>query len=177
MGSTDEAHVSTEQDAPQADPRVSGANADQERPEGTRQAASERPEADRYLRAADDVAAARGAKLTKADRVRSAAEYEAARRSGTRRSGRRFAVIVAAHVGERGRIGISVPRNVGNAVNRNRIRRLVREYYRTRRDEFPDDTDVLVVVRPGVGWLRLRDLTEVGTLVRQACCSRPSRSG
>ncbi|MFN7950315.1 MAG: ribonuclease P protein component [bacterium] len=125
----------------------------------------------------DGDAASTGASFSRADRIRSASDYSRARRLGVRRSGRRFTVIVAPGQGVRGRIGIAVPRQVGNAVVRNRLRRLVREYFRTRRDEFPDGKDVIVVPRPGVGWLRLRDLTEIGALVREACSPRPRRSG
>jgi ribonuclease P protein component len=46
------------------------------------------------------------------------------------------------------RLGMSVSRKVGNAVRRNRIRRLIRESYRLMQHDFPCGYDMVVVVRP-----------------------------
>jgi len=46
------------------------------------------------------------------------------------------------------RLGLTVPRRVGNAVRRNRIKRLLREAFRLSQDELPRGYDFVVVVRP-----------------------------
>jgi ribonuclease P protein component len=46
------------------------------------------------------------------------------------------------------RLGMSVSRKVGNAVRRNRIRRLIRESYRLMQHDFPCGYDLVIVVRP-----------------------------
>ena len=46
------------------------------------------------------------------------------------------------------RLGLTVPRRVGNAVKRNRVKRMLREAYRHLRHDFPVDYDFVVVVRP-----------------------------
>ncbi len=52
------------------------------------------------------------------------------------------------------RLGITASRRVGNAVARNRIKRVVREAFRATRDLWPRGCDVVVIVRwaePGLG--------------------------
>ncbi len=47
------------------------------------------------------------------------------------------------------RIGVTVGKRVGNAVRRNRVKRVVREVYRTSKTLFPTDCDVVLVARLG----------------------------
>jgi ribonuclease P protein component len=49
------------------------------------------------------------------------------------------------------KIGISVGRRVGNAVVRNRVKRLVREFYRHNKRVFPAGTRTAIVVRKDPG--------------------------
>lgn len=46
------------------------------------------------------------------------------------------------------RLGLSVGRRVGNAVRRNRVKRLLRETFRLNRHAWPTGYDWLIVVRP-----------------------------
>jgi len=74
------------------------------------------------------------------------------------------------------RFGLSVPRAVGNAVTRNRIKRQLRELWRARLDRVPGGQDYVLIVRPGVaeaaeangsGWLADR-VDEVLALTKAA---------
>jgi ribonuclease P protein component len=60
------------------------------------------------------------------------------------------------------RLGLAVPKSVGTAVVRNRVKRLLREVWRTCLDEVPPGRDYVLVARPGIaetaeargaGWL------------------------
>ena len=66
---------------------------------------------------------------------------------------------------EGARLGLAVPKAVGTAVVRNRIKRRLRELFRERSAELPQDHDYVLVVRPGLAeaaesrgfdWLRER---------------------
>jgi len=48
------------------------------------------------------------------------------------------------------RLGLAVPRAVGTAVTRNRIKRQLREAWRTRLDRVPSGADYVLVARPGL---------------------------
>jgi ribonuclease P protein component len=63
------------------------------------------------------------------------------------------------------RIGITVSRQVGNAVRRNRIKRLLREAFRQQRALFPRGSDLVVIAKTGC---RADSLAEVSAELGQA---------
>jgi ribonuclease P protein component len=48
------------------------------------------------------------------------------------------------------RFGFSVPRSVGGAVERNKIKRQLREVWRERLERVPSGNDYVLIVRPGL---------------------------
>nr|WP_321466512.1 ribonuclease P protein component [uncultured Desulfobulbus sp.] len=86
--------------------------------------------------------------LPKKHLLRTNGEFQCVYRAGRRSHGNGFAVIVAANSLPWNRLGISVQRKVGNAVRRNRIKRLIREIFRCNRSKFPSQCDIVVTVRP-----------------------------
>jgi ribonuclease P protein component len=48
------------------------------------------------------------------------------------------------------RLGLAVPKGTGTAVQRNRIKRRVRELWRERLEQVPAGCDYVLVVRPGL---------------------------
>ncbi len=58
------------------------------------------------------------------------------------------------------RLGISVHRKAGNAVRRNRIKRLIREVFRLHRALFPSAADIVLTVRPGFAINSLPDMRD-----------------
>jgi ribonuclease P protein component len=82
------------------------------------------------------------------------------------------------------RLGVTVGRRVGGAVQRNRVKRLVREVFRRNRALFPRDCDVVLVARPGADRLDYatvlseleRAQTAIERAVRQLAAQPPPSS-
>ncbi len=58
------------------------------------------------------------------------------------------------------KLGMAVSRKVGGAVVRNRIKRYIREFYRTHRPAFRMSVDLVVVARPDSAGLRFAECAE-----------------
>jgi ribonuclease P protein component len=58
------------------------------------------------------------------------------------------------------RLGVSVSRKVGGAVDRNRVKRTLREAFWALSERLPEKHDFVVVARPEIGTLIERDGTE-----------------
>lgn len=86
--------------------------------------------------------------LPKSDLVTRPGEYEAVYRRGKRLRGKNFSLICMPTDREHNRIGISI-HGVKKAVTRNRIKRIIREFYRLNRAALPAATDIVFTVREG----------------------------
>ena len=96
----------------------------------------------------------------KRGRLSRSAEFERVYRHG-RSVANRFLVLYAfPRAGDAGagpRLGLSVSRRVGGAVERNHVKRLLREAFARELDRVPGDHDVVVVARPEVRDLAARE--------------------
>jgi ribonuclease P protein component len=95
-------------------------------------------------------------------RLSRSAEFERVYRRG-RSKGNRFLVLYAfpreAPADEGPRLGLSVSRRVGGAVERSRVKRTLREAFWQEAERLPADADYVVVARPDARDLAVRDGT------------------
>lgn len=91
-------------------------------------------------------------------RLSRAAEFDRVYKHGRSQASRHLVVYVFPDeaVGAP-RIGLSVPRKVGTAVERNRVKRLLREAFEQARAELGEGYDVVVVARPAASELAQRE--------------------
>jgi len=88
----------------------------------------------------------------KSDRLRKRSEFTGLASSGKKSVSAHFIVISCDSVFSRARLGITVSKKVGNAVIRNRIKRLIREFFRNNRVMFPV-ADYNIIARSGASHL------------------------
>ena len=89
-------------------------------------------------------------------RLRKRADFLRVQSVGRRVSAQHFTLLVAAQPSRApSRLGIVTTRKIGNAVERNRIKRLCRECFRAWPGFLPDGVDLVVIARTGAHELGL----------------------
>lgn len=90
-------------------------------------------------------------RFTKADRIKTSTEYQVLSKNGDRSYSDDFVVISRRNQVSRSRLGITVSKKVGKAVTRNRIKRIIREYFRLNRGILQGRLDINVIARQSSG--------------------------
>ena len=91
--------------------------------------------------------AAGSARLPRACRIRRRGEFLELQRGGRRQTTPHFVVLTRNRPAPPPRLGITTSRKVGSAPQRNRVRRLVREFFRRNRSLI-GNLDVVVIAKP-----------------------------
>ena len=92
----------------------------------------------------------------KDERLLHRADFVNANRSGKRCHMRHFIAISRKNELGTTRLGVTASKKVGNAVRRNRAKRLIREFYRLNKARLPQGYDIVVIAKKGAGCLNLR---------------------
>jgi len=83
----------------------------------------------------------------KLERVRKRRDYLTVYQQGVRKHSEHFTCIVCPNPSGVRRLGITIVKKVGNAVTRNRIKRLIREFYRLHKPRLPAALDIVIMVK------------------------------
>jgi len=108
-------------------------------------------------------------RLRRSDRLRNRKDFLRVNRTARRRTGAHFLALFAPSRAPRARrLGLTVGKRVGNAVERNRVKRRVREWFRRERALLPPGTDLVVIARRGAAQLDGREIeTELAALAQR----------
>lgn len=94
--------------------------------------------------------------LPKEGRIRKHADYALCYEQGRRHHTGNFILFIFPRPGSGiTRVGMAVSRKVGNAVTRNRLKRLLREFFRLHQALLPSDSDIVTVAKKHAGQSRL----------------------
>ncbi len=81
--------------------------------------------------------------------LRKSSDFQRVRQGGKRRHSSNFIIVVLHRSNSLTRLGLTVSRKVGGAVQRNRVKRLVREFFRNNINELPIGTDISIIAKIG----------------------------
>ena len=80
-------------------------------------------------------------------RLRKSWEYQRVREMGCKFYTPHFVILISNNPVSMSRLGLTVSRKVGNAVQRNRLKRLLREFFRINKHLFPCSVDYSVIAK------------------------------
>jgi len=92
----------------------------------------------------------------KKERLLNRSDFVNLNRSGKRYHARHFLVILKQNGLGITRLGVTASKKAGNAVKRNRTKRLIREFFRLNKADLPQGYDIVVAAKKDASYLDLR---------------------
>ncbi|WP_152446697.1 ribonuclease P protein component [Bacillus sp. THAF10] len=99
--------------------------------------------------------------MRKEQRIKKNTDFQHVFRKGKSMANRQFVVYaVKKEEQDTYRIGLSVSKKIGNAVMRNRIKRLIREAVHASKDKIPAGVDLVIIARKPTTEMSLEEITK-----------------
>jgi ribonuclease P protein component len=92
------------------------------------------------------------------ERIRKKKEFLEIMATGQKRQTTHFIIYLKPNSKSFSRLGITVSRRVGEAVQRNRIKRLLREFFRVHKQRLPQTCDFIIIAKKGANQLSYHQL-------------------
>jgi ribonuclease P protein component len=109
----------------------------------------------------------RDERLRREERLRRKKDFEAIAKEGIRRHTKNFLIISRKNDQGFSRVGAVASKRLGKAVERNRVKRLMREFFRRNKDRLPPSTDYVIVGKKGAQVLPYAHVAdELSTLLK-----------
>ncbi len=157
-----EKNISTKQSSSKTNPRVShsdehhrGSRSYQE----TARQGTQTPNRHGSAKAGAPLSASNGS-FPKSVRLLERRDFLFLQQKGRKRHSQHFLVATAPALGQYSRLGITTSRRFGNAIVRNRMKRLLREFFRTHKALIIPACDIVVIPRAGADQLTLAQVSE-----------------
>jgi ribonuclease P protein component len=99
-----------------------------------------------------------GVTFKKADRILKHSDFVLCSDQGKRVSDRFFVIVYMPGRFDRPRMGVTVSKRLGNAVARNRLKRLTREYFRLNRERIEGVWDINIIAKKSASTLSSADV-------------------
>ena len=96
----------------------------------------------------------------KEERIRRRADFLRISRDGAKYQTGHFRLSMCPNSLPHRRLGVTVGKHVGTAVKRNRVKRLLREFFRLNKARLPASTDIVVVAKEGAAGLNLWQVSD-----------------
>ena len=88
--------------------------------------------------------------FSKEERIRKRQDYLRIYTEGARSHSQHFTIITCRNPSGIRRLGMTVSKKAGNAVQRNRIKRLLREFFRLNKSRLPAAQDIVIIAKRGI---------------------------
>ncbi|HDM77495.1 MAG TPA: ribonuclease P protein component [Deltaproteobacteria bacterium] len=97
----------------------------------------------------------------KNERLRKRKDFQTVKERGKRISTKNFILLIKPNSLPYNRLGVIVSKKTGNAVQRNRVKRCLREFFRLNKKDFaPPPKDIVIIAKKGANRLNTRAITE-----------------
>jgi len=100
-------------------------------------------------------------RLKKEERITRRSEFIKISKQGIRYNTQNFLIIIFSSNNKQiRRFGITVNKKIGGAVRRNRVKRLLREFFRLHKQQLPETSDILFFAKPNAACLKYSALSK-----------------